>query len=214
MASIIIFGGHGMVALLLESILTARGDRVTAVIRNPDHAEEVASEGAEPLVADLETLDVDALAELIAGHDAIVWSAGAGGGNPRRTRAVDREAAIRTMDAALQAGVKRYIMVSYFGSPADHGVDPEHPFFHYAEAKAAADDYLRSTELDWTVLGPSGLTVERASGKIDVHAEQSGTVSRGNTAEVIAAVLRDDETIRRTIRFNNGTTPIAAALRE
>lgn len=212
MARIIIFGGHGMVALLLESILTARGDSVTAVIRNPDQVEEVASKGAQPLVADVEQLDVDALAELIAGHDAIVWSAGAGGGNPARTRAVDREAAIRTMDAALQVGVKRYVMVSYFSSSRDHGVDPEHPFFHYAEAKAAADDYLRGTDLDWTVLGPSGLTVERASGRIDVHAEKSGTVSRGNTAEVIAAVLRDDATIGRTYRFNNGSTPIDEAL--
>lgn len=213
MARIILFGGHGRIALLAEPILAQRGDTVTAVIRNPEHAEDVRATGAEPLVADIEPLDVDALAELIAGHDAVVWSAGAGGGNPARTVAVDRDAAIRTMDAAQRAGVKRYVMVSYFGSSPDHGVDPQHPFFHYAEAKAAADEHLRATSLDWTVLGPSTLTLEEASGGIDARSTEAARVSRGNVAEVIAATLADDGTIRRTIRFNDGDTPVAEALR-
>lgn len=213
MARIIVFGGAGMVALLLEPLLLARGDSVTAVIRNTEQTEEVGALGATPLVADVEQLDTDALTEMIADHDAVVWSAGAGNGHPVRTRAVDRDAAIRTMDAAERAGVKRYIMVSYFGSSPNHGVDPEHPFFAYASAKSAADEYLRQTSLDWTVLGPSGLTVGDASGHIDVYSKKSGTVSRGNTAQVIVAALDDDATIRRTYRFNDGEVPIAEALR-
>lgn len=213
MARIIVFGGHGKVALLAEPILVGRGDTVTAVIRNPEHSAAVASTGAEPLVADVEQLNVDELAELIAGHDAVVWSAGAGGGNPARTRAVDQDAAIRSMDAARQAGVTRYVMVSYFGASPDHGIDPESTFFPYAEAKAAADEYLRASGLDWTVLGPSGLTLEAPSGRIDVHAMASAQVSRANVAEVIAATLADPTTIGRTIRFNDGEVPIAEAVR-
>lgn len=213
MARIIIFGGHGKVALLTEPILAKRGDTVTAVIRNPEHADEIRAAGAEPLVADVEQLDVDALAAIISGHDAAVWSAGAGGGNPARTYSVDRDAAIRTMDAALQAGVDRYVMVSYFDSSSDHGVDPENPFFHYAEAKAAADEYLRSTSLNWTVLGPSLLTLEEPSGLIDTNASRAGHVSRGNVAEVIAGTLADVGTSRRTILFNDGDTPVAQAVR-
>ena len=121
MSRIIVFGGHGRIALLLAPILVARGDEVTSVIRNPDHVSEVEATGAHALVADVETLDTDALAEIIRGHDAVVWSAGAGGGSPERTYAVDRDAAIRTMDAAEAAGVKRYVMVSWLGSKADHG---------------------------------------------------------------------------------------------
>lgn len=213
MARIIIFGGAGMVALLLEPLLVARGDEVTAVVRNPEQIEEVEPIGATAHVADVEQLDTAALTELIRGHDAVVWSAGAGNGHPVRTRAVDRDAAIRTMDAAVRAGVSRYIMVSYFGSSPNHGVDPEHPFFNYAEAKSAADEYLRQSPLDWTILGPSGLTVGSASGRIDVHAQKSETVSRDNTAQVIVAALEDDATIGRTYRFNDGDVPIAEALR-
>lgn len=213
MARVLVIGGHGKVALLLEPLLVERGDEVTAVIRNPDHAAEVEAAGATPLVADVEQLDTAGLADALREHDAVVWSAGAGGGNPERTRAVDRDAAIRSMDAAAEAGVGRYVMLSYCGAGPDHGVDPETPFFHYAEAKAAADEYLRGTDLDWTILGPSGLTLEAPTGSIQVGREGSGTVSRGNVARVIAETLDANATVGRTIEFHDGPTPITEALR-
>lgn len=212
MAKIILFGGHGRVALLLAPLLVKRGDEVTAVIRNSDHVTDVESTGASARVADVEILGVLDLAQLIDGHDAVVWSAGAGGGNPARTRAVDQDAAIRTIQAAEQVGVKRYVMVSYFNSSPAHDVPPEEPFFHYAEAKAAADGFLRSSNVDWTILGPSGLTLEPASGMIDTQASTSGLVSRGNVALTVAAVLNDNTTVHRTINFNDGTVPIIEAI--
>ncbi|KTR85764.1 SDR family oxidoreductase [Leucobacter chromiiresistens] len=213
MARIIIFGGHGKIALLTEPLLAGRGDAVTAVIRNPDQADDVRAAGAEPLVVDVEQLDVDQLTEVVAGHDAVVWSAGAGGGDARRTLAVDRDAAIRTMDAAARAGVQRYVMVSYFGASRDHGVDPENSFYTYAEAKSQADEHLRESGLAWTVLGPSGLTLDPGTGAIDVDPAEASTVARADVAATIAAVLADESTVHRSIRFNSGETPIAEAVR-
>jgi uncharacterized protein YbjT (DUF2867 family) len=215
MARVIVVGGHGKVALHLARILTERGDEVSSVFRNPGHSDEVAATGAAPVVADIERLDTDALAELLAGHDAVVFSAGAGGGEAARTYAVDRDAAIRVIDAAGQAGAPRFVMVSYFGAGPEHGVPPDDPFFAYAEAKAAADAYLRSSELGWTVLGPGRLTLEPATGLI-VVGKGKGEVSREDVALVAAAVLHDDSTIRRTIEFNNAPdgsgVPIAEAV--
>ncbi|SFI18984.1 MULTISPECIES: NAD(P)H-binding protein [Microbacterium] len=213
MARILLIGGHGKVALLLEPLLVARGDHVTAVIRNADHEAEVAATGATPVVADIERLDTEQLANLLSANDAVVWSAGAGGGSPERTYAVDRDAAIRTIDAAAAADVRRYVMVSYFGARPDHGVPPENGFFAYAEAKAAADAHLRASGLDWTIVAPSSLTLDQPMGRIDVDAAESGTVARGDVAAVIAAVLADDSTVRRTLRFNTGDVPIADAIR-
>ena len=212
MSRILIIGGHGKVALLLAPLLVERGDEVTSVIRNRDHSAEVAATGAAPLVADIESLSVDELADLFRGHEAVVWSAGAGGGNPARTYAVDRDAAIRSMDAAAVAGASRYVMVSYFGARADHGVDSDNPFFAYAEAKAAADDHLRGSDLAWTVLGPSSLTLGAPTGRIDTTGNESGSVSRADVAAVVAAALADDATIGRTIRFNSGGVPIPEAI--
>jgi uncharacterized protein YbjT (DUF2867 family) len=213
MARIAVIGGHGKVALHLARILSQRGDQVTSVFRNPDHADEVAATGAHALVADIETTDTGALADVLAAHDAVVFAAGAGGGNPARTFAVDRDAAICVIDAAVQAGARRFVMVSYFGAGPDHGVSPDSSFFAYAEAKAAADGHLRDSDLDWTVLGPGRLTLDPATGRIAVGAEaRDGQVSREDVALVAAAVLADQSTIGRTIDFNNGDVPIAEAL--
>jgi uncharacterized protein YbjT (DUF2867 family) len=214
MTRIAIIGGHGKVALLLSALLTDEGHSVTSFIRNPGHSGDVAATGASPSVLDVEHSTTAALADAFKGHDAVVWSAGAGGGNPARTYAVDRDAAIRSMDAAVEAGVGRYIMVSYLGAGKDHGVPADSSFFPYAEAKAAADDYLRGTSLAWTILGPGALTDTPGTGQIDVDPspESGGHTSRTNTAIVAAAVLDLPSTAGRTIEFCDGTLPVAAAL--
>ncbi|MGV9711796.1 SDR family oxidoreductase [Gordonia sp. NPDC003424] len=214
MTRVAIIGGHGKIALRAARLLADRGDQVTSIIRNDAHADDVSAAGATPVVADVETLDTAGLASVLAGHDAVIWSAGAGGGNPDRTYAVDRDAAIRSMDAAGSAGIGRYVMVSYFGAGPDHGVAQDNSFFPYAQAKADADEYLRATSLNWTILGPSRLTDSPGSGSIRVGGSRSASseVSRGNVAAVIAAVLDDADTYRTTIEFDDGEVPIADAL--
>jgi uncharacterized protein YbjT (DUF2867 family) len=210
-----IIGGHGKVALVLAQLLKTGGNDVTSIFRNPDHTDDVENTGASPVVADVEQLSVAQLADLLEGQDAVVWSAGAGGGSPERTYAVDRDAAIRAMDAAVMAGAKRFVMVSYFGAGQDHGVPEDDPFHAYAQAKADADDHLRASSLDWTIVGPGALTEDEATGRIDVSAgERDGEhrTSRANVALVVAAVLDDPSTIGKTIEFSDGDTLITEAL--
>lgn len=213
MARILIFGGHGKVALLLESLLVERGDEVWAVIRNPDHADEVAATGATPVVADVEKLDTDEIAGIVRGHDAVVWAAGAGGGDAARTYAVDRDAAIRSIDASEKADVRRYLLLSWAGSRDDHGVSPDDSFYPYADAKIAADRHLRDSPLDWTVLGPGTLTLDDATGRITTAPTGRAEVGRADVAAVIARALAEPATVGETIRFGAGEDPIEDALR-
>lgn len=222
--SITIVGGHGKVALRAATLLADEGCDVTSIIRNPDHADEVKVTGAGPLVCDIEQAETGTLAELFEGADAIVFSAGAGGGNPERTRAVDFEAAVRTMDAAAQAGVPRYVMVSYARAATDvDTLDTSLPFYHYARAKHDADEYLRGTDLDYTILGPGSLTLEKGTGRIqlvDDYGESTERelgdderkVSRDNVAAAIAHVLFHETLVRQTRNFVDGDVPIAEAL--
>ncbi|MET3812484.1 NAD(P)H-binding protein [Arthrobacter sp. UYEF3] len=215
MTRIAIIGGHGKVALELSGILAKSGANITSIIRNPDHGDDVAATGATPLVLDVENSTTAEIAAALSGHDAVVWSAGAGGGAPERTYAVDRDAAIRSMDAAALAGVRRYVMVSYLGAGLDHGVPPDNSFHAYAEAKAAADAHLRDSGLEWTILGPGALTDGPGNGLIDVNPADTsnGTgTSRANVALVAAAVLGRPRTAGRTVEFRDGTLPLAAAL--
>ena len=115
------------------------------------------------------------------------------------------------MDAAERVGATRYVMVSYFGASLDHGVPEDDSFHTYAEAKARADEHLRGTGLDWTILGPSGLTLEEPTGRIDTAASESGTVSRGNVARAIVAALAEPGSVGKFVTFNDGEQEIGEA---
>lgn len=215
MTKIAIFGGHGKVAMELARILMATGHQVTSVIRKPEQQAEVAGTGAQPVLLDLAAATTLEMAEALRGHDAVVWSAGAGGGAPERTYAVDRDAAIRSMDAAVLAGASRFVMVSYMGAGPDHGVPEGDGFYAYAEAKAAADAYLHGTGLAWTILGPGSLTEGPATGTIElspINMSEGNYTARDNVALVVAAVLDLPATVGRTIDFRDGATPLAEAL--
>lgn len=223
MSTVTIIGGHGKVALRAAPLLKKAGHTVRSVIRKPEQAADIEAAGAIPVVADVENLDVEGLAELLDGSDVVVWSAGAGGSGAEHTWAIDRDAAIRTMDAAQQAGTRRFVMVSYFNSHlvdgSVPGVEEDEGMYAYYNAKSQADEHLRTgTDLDWTVLGPSGLTLDEASGKITVDNSSENndvdvpSTSRANVAAVIAAVVDEPASVRKTLYFHDGGTPIAEAV--
>ncbi|WP_347040475.1 NAD(P)H-binding protein [Brachybacterium nesterenkovii] len=210
---IALIGGHGKIALLAEPLLTEAGHTVDAVIRNPEHAAEVEATGARAVVEDIEHLDADGWERLVRGHDVVVWSAGAGGGDPQRTWAVDRDAAIAAYDAAARAGVGRFIMVSYFGAGPDHGIPEDDDFYPYAQAKSEADAHLLEADGPAvTILRPSRLTLDEPSGRIDVAADSAGDVARADVARVIAAVIERDGLGGAVVEFNGGGAPIDEAL--
>lgn len=219
MARIALIGAHGKVARQLIPLLADRGDEVTAVLRNPDQVPDIEGKGVTPLVADVTELGLDDLEDALRGHDAVVWAAGAGGGDAARTYALDRDAAIRTVDAAERAEAPRFVMVSWIGSVADHGVDPDSDFFPYADAKWAADEHVRASSLQWTVLGPGTLADDEASGRIVLDPSGQGQVARADVAAVIAEALAGDDAVGKTVRFGGSGAdghdgvPVAEALR-
>jgi len=218
---VVIIGGHGKVALLAAPKLKAAGHAVDSIIRNPDHADDVRAAGGNPVVLDIESADVDALASAFKGAGAVVFSAGAGGGTtPERTRVVDYEAATRAMQAAEQAEMKRFVMVSYATADTDvDRLDPSDAFYPYAKAKHDADARLRESGLDYTILGPALLTLEPATGRIqrteaagDDWPDDNRVTSRDNVAEVIAHVIKTGAASRQTVNFYDGGTAIDEAI--
>lgn len=214
---VVILGGHGKVALIVAPLLTQLGFEIDAVIRNPEHRSAVELPGVTAVVLDIETASVDDLTAVFSGAFAVVFSAGAGGGNPARTRAVDFEAATRAVRAAETAGVKRFVMVSYAGSGSDlERLDPDNSFYPYAKAKSDADEFLRASTLDYTILGPGMLTLEPATARVTVLGSDNRptdtSTSRANVAAMIAHVLANNAAIRQTVDFVDGPTPILSVV--
>jgi uncharacterized protein YbjT (DUF2867 family) len=208
---VVIAGGHGQVALLLERQLADRGDRVRALIRNPDHGIDVERAGAEAVVCDLER--EDDLGPYVEGADAVVFAAGAGpGSGPERKRTVDLGGAVKLIEACEDRGVKRYAIVSSIGAH-DPKAGPEQ-MRPYLEAKADADRALMASSLDWTVVRPGGLTDDEGTGRVTVTTDMSvrGPIPRADVAATLAAVLHEDATIGKAFVLVSGETPIEEAL--
>lgn len=208
---VVIAGGHGQIALRLERLLAERGDTARALIRNPDHTEDVSAAGAEAVVFDLEGGEGD-LAGVVRGADAVVFAAGAGpGSGPARKRTVDLGAAVRLIEAARDAGVRRYVMISSIG--ADDPGGGSEAMRPYLEAKAEADAALTASGLDWTIIRPGPLTNDPGTSRVTVGPEVGrADVTRDDVAAVVVGALDDPRTIGKTFVLVNGETPIPTAL--
>jgi uncharacterized protein YbjT (DUF2867 family) len=207
-----IAGGHGKIGRRLARLLVARGDRVRGLIRNPDHAGDLREDGSEPVVCDLEAASVDDVAEAIAGADAVVFAAGAGpGSGAERKLTMDRDGAVKLVEAARSAGATRYVIVSSVGAespPADDDV-----FSVYLRAKADADRALMDSELDWTVVRPGMLTDDPATGRARIQTEPvRAEVSRDDVAAVLAAVVDESRAVSKVLYVVGGDDPIEDAL--
>jgi nucleoside-diphosphate-sugar epimerase len=207
-----IAGGHGQIALLLTRMLAERGDTVLSLIRNPDHVEDVRAAGAEPILFDLEVEGAGELADAIGGAAAVVFAAGAGpGSSAARKLTMDRDGAVKLLEAAAAAGVPRYLIVSSVGAEnPPHGEDT---FSVYLRAKAQADAAVMRSDREWTVVRPGGLTNDPGTGRVRLDPEPfRGRVSREDVAAVIAALLPERRTAGRVLYVNAGEEPIADAL--
>ncbi|MEV0847741.1 SDR family oxidoreductase [Streptomyces sp. NPDC049954] len=211
----VIAGGHGQIALRLERLLAARGDEAVGLIRNPAQEADLRAAGAEPALCDLESASVDEVAELLKGADVAVFAAGAGpGSTAERKDTVDRDAAILLAEAAEQAGVRRFLMVSSMGADASHKGDGI--FDIYLRAKGAADDAVRArTTLDWTILRPGALTDDEGTGQVRLEPSTGrGSVPRQDVAAVLAELAQAPGTVGLTLELIGGDTPLAVAVRD
>ncbi|MET8087508.1 NAD(P)-binding oxidoreductase [Micromonospora sp. NPDC005237] len=212
---VVIAGGHGKIALLLQRHLAGRGDTAVGLIRNPDQADDLRAAGATAVVCDLEHADVDEVAAHLRDADAVVFAAGAGpGSGAARKDTVDRAAAALLADAATRAGVHRYLLVSSMGVDNPPAAGTDDVWAAYLRAKRAAEDDLRARDLAWTVLRPGRLTDDEPTGHVTLtrHAGR-GDISRADVAMVLAALLDEPRTAGTTLELVGGTTPIADAVR-
>ncbi len=207
-----IAGGHGQIALRLARLLSQRGDQVVALIRNPEHAEDVRQVGAEPAVVDLEHASETDVTQAIAGAEAVVFAAGAGpGSGSARKETMDYGGAVKLIAAAKQAGIRRYVIVSSMG--ADPDAPGDDTFGVYLRAKGRADDAVRASGLDATVVRPGGLTNDPGTGRVTVgESLPRGQVTRDDVAAVLAAVLDSPATVGRTFDLTGGKTAVAEAV--
>ena len=211
---VLIIGAHGKVGRLLVDELKSRKIDFAAGLRKEEQINAYQAEGIPTQYIDLTASPKDiqnSIAE--SGADTIVFSAGAGGAGYDKTIEIDLDGAIKTMDAAQILGIKRYIMVSAVYSDdrtkwEASGIRP------YYVAKHYADKYLRSTNLDYTIVHPGTLTDDPATGKVNIQSNyEGGSVTRADVAKVIAQAIQTPSSIENEYNFSSGDQAIQDVIR-
>lgn len=186
------------------------GHEPVALIRKADQSADIESDGARPVVIDLEHTDDALLAEALTGCDAAVFAAGAGpGSGPARKLTLDRDGAILLADACVQAGVTRLVVIS---SRRADSFDPDSDdgFQIYLRAKSEADAAVRAHDaLDWTIVRPGGLTDEPATGMLEIGENVEGSIPRSDVAHLVAELVTSGRGVHRQFEVVAGSTPIA-----
>jgi uncharacterized protein YbjT (DUF2867 family) len=210
--SIFQIGAAGGVGRRLTSLLTEQGHRVTGMHRAGGQDAVIREAGGTPVTGDLIEDSVATLAERLAGHDAVVFSAGAHGTGAEMTTAIDGRGLEKAADAAVASGVRRFVLVSVFmdalrEQPRSEG------FEHYMRVKRAADTYLAGTDLDFLIVRPGDLLDEAGTGRVNAGISiPYGAVPRDDVAAFIAASLFHPDLNRTDVELTAGDTPIDEAV--
>ena len=210
--NVLVIGANGQIGKFLVQQLAQEGKhQVTAMIRKPEQADALKQLGANVVIGDLEG-SVDDLAEAMKDHNAIVFTAGSGGSTGAdKTLLIDLDGAVKTMEAAQQQGISRYILVSAFG--ADQREKWSDAIKPYYVAKHYADRALFASELNYTIIRPGGLKNEPGTGKVSVGTDlKPGSIPREDVARVIVASLQEEKTYRMAFDLIAGEHPVEDAL--
>ncbi|MEX0661573.1 MAG: SDR family oxidoreductase [Balneolaceae bacterium] len=208
---IVIAGAHGNIAMLMHPMLKKRGHKVRGLIRKSEQKEELIKAGAEPVICDIEK--EDDISEAVRSADAVVFAAGAGpGSGADRKWSVDRDGAIKLIEAAKKNGIDRYVMISAMGLDDPRGSDV---FQVYQKAKAEADEALKNSGLNYTIIKPGRLTDEPGTAKISLAQKlESGEIPREDVAAVLVQVLEKPELSGYTLDLTTGNTTIEEAIHQ
>lgn len=208
--TVLVAGSHGTTGQHVTERLAERDDEPRAMIRDDDQADELESLGGEPVVADL--TEPESLESAVEGCDAIVFAAGSNGED---VYGVDRDGAINLINAAEDAGIGRFVMLSSMG--ADDPESGPDPLRDYLIAKAEADEYLRQSALEYTIVRPGELTTDSGTGEIRAGNpldDQDGDIPREDVASVLVTAIGFEPVYGETFEILSGDDPIEEVLEE
>jgi len=207
---VFIAGANGQIGQHLLQEMANSNHEARALIRHPDQGPDLQQLGAtETVVGDLE----HDCSEAMRGCDAVIFTAGSGPHTgPDKTIDVDQDGAIRLVDTARAMGIKRFIMVS--SMRAEEPEKGPEKLKHYLWAKHNADEHLKNSGLNYTIVRPGRLIDNDGSGNVALSArlEEFGEIPRQDVARVLLAVLDSDNTADTVFDVVSGDKPVAEAV--
>lgn len=209
-SKLLIVGAGGRTGGILTRLAIADGHQVTALVRNPAAVSDVPGPH-RTVVGDATRPAV--VGEAVAGQDAVITVVAA----PHRKPSTVVSDLTRTLVAEMtNAGVPRLVVTSSRNLTATKpwlAVAPTRWFFRHVYADLArAEQLLRSSTLDWTIVRAAMLTDDPARGRVHIDDQPNATggdwkLTRADYARVLLDTALDPATVRRALGVNGPKQP-------
>tara|TARA_B100000287_G_scaffold10635_2_gene10766 strand:+ start:3289 stop:4215 length:927 start_codon:yes stop_codon:yes gene_type:complete len=145
---IAVFGGTGFVGSYIIDNLIENQFTPRILVRENSKKKIISAEKCEVVIGDI--FDEEAIKEVLNGVDAVIYTIGLIREFPSLGITFEKlhfEGAVKCMDLSSEAGIKRFILMSA------NGVCPDGT--GYQKTKWMSEQYLKNTDLDWTIFRPS-----------------------------------------------------------
>ncbi|SDK30813.1 SDR family oxidoreductase [Sediminibacillus albus] len=178
---VLVIGANGKVGRHIVKALKETEDEPVAMVRDTDQVPFFEEMGVKTVLGNLE----ESFDHAFYGIDKVIFAAGSGPHTGTdKTLIIDQEGAIKSIDLAKRFGIKRFVLLS-----SRYADDPERfpPMKAYLLAKHRADEYLKDSGLNYTIVRPGGLTNEEGTGKVLLQhtIKADGTIPRQDVAFVL-----------------------------
>ncbi|AKG75041.1 SDR family oxidoreductase [Salinicoccus halodurans] len=201
---VLVVGANGQIGHQVAEKLKNKGHDPVAMVRKEEQVSQFKDKGIETVLGDLEK-DFSHAFENV---DSVVFAAGSGGSTGAdKTIIIDQEGAIETVDNAKRAGVKHFVIISSIGADDPKNADQ---IKHYLYAKRRADEHLKASGLDYTIIRPGMLQNEAGTGKVKVFEgePEMGEIPREDVAAVIAHAVDKNQPANKIYNLIEGDTPV------
>lgn len=173
---ILVVGATGIVGRMVTEQLLAEGREVRILARPGSDYHTLADAGAQVVHGDLK--DPSSLETACEGIATLISTANsAARGGEDNAESVDRHGNRNLIEAAEEAGVKRFVFLSALGVSADSPI----PFF---QAKAETEQRLRESSMEWTILAPNLFMESWAMGVV------GGPIAHGQPVTLVGSADR------------------------
>ena len=211
--NVAVVGANGQIGKQVVGFLKDGGEHTPrAIVRKEEQVQSFEQDGVQASLVDLEGT-VEQIANGLKGADAVVFSAGSGGSTGSdKTLLIDLDGAVKTMEAAKQVGIDRFVIVSAL--QAHHRENWNDSLKPYYVAKHFADRALEDSGLTYTIIRPGGLLNEAGTGKVSAAENlERGSIPREDVARTIVASLTEESTFNKGFDLISGNHGIEEAVK-
>ena len=202
---VLVAGANGTTGRHIINILKNSDNyKPVAMVRKENQQANFEQDNVTTVLADLE----QELSHAVNNADKIIFAAGSKGKN---LIGVDQEGAKKLMDAAQEAGVDKFVMLSTMG--ADNPTI-SNELEDYLRAKQSADDHLRLSQLDYSIIRPGALTDNEGTGHIELNQKlnKRGKTPRADVAKTLVAALDKNVLPKQIVEILSGDVAIDEAV--